>query len=149
MSGTGKSAVVAELRRRGYVAYDADDDGYSEPAEGGAWRWRVEAVATLFASAATGVLFFAGCSDEQAAFEWDRKVLLTAPEQVILTRLGDRSSNPYGRSEEDKEQVVWDLREFELLLRRSADQIIDTTGPLTGVVDRILAAIEPSSINER
>jgi hypothetical protein len=31
MSGTGKSAVVGELRRGGYKAYDADDHGFSEP----------------------------------------------------------------------------------------------------------------------
>ena len=59
MSGAGKSAVVAELRRRGCAAFDADDDGVIEPSVGGAWRWRV--------------LFFAGCSDEQSAFDWDRK----------------------------------------------------------------------------
>ena len=31
MSGSGKSTLVQELRRRGYAAYDADDDGFSEP----------------------------------------------------------------------------------------------------------------------
>jgi serine kinase of HPr protein (carbohydrate metabolism regulator) len=31
MSGVGKSSLVRELRRRGHLAYDADDDGFSEP----------------------------------------------------------------------------------------------------------------------
>jgi dephospho-CoA kinase len=31
MSATGKSALVRELQRRGYTAYDADDHGFSEP----------------------------------------------------------------------------------------------------------------------
>jgi dephospho-CoA kinase len=31
MSATGKSTVVRELRRRGFAAYDADDDGCTEP----------------------------------------------------------------------------------------------------------------------
>lgn len=87
MSGTGKSAVVHELRRRGYAAYDADDDGYSQPAAGGAWRWRVDAIAHLLDSHDAEALFFAGCSDEQAAFKWDYQALLMAPEQVILNRL--------------------------------------------------------------
>jgi dephospho-CoA kinase len=30
MSGVGKSTLVAELRRRGHAAHDADD-GFSEP----------------------------------------------------------------------------------------------------------------------
>jgi len=29
MPGTGKSSLVLELRKRGYVAYDADDGGFS------------------------------------------------------------------------------------------------------------------------
>ena len=35
MSGSGKSTLVQELRRRGYAAYDADDDGFSEPRASG------------------------------------------------------------------------------------------------------------------
>ena len=31
MSGTGKSALVHELRRRGLRGFDADEDGFSEP----------------------------------------------------------------------------------------------------------------------
>jgi broad-specificity NMP kinase len=47
MSGTGKSTLVRELRRRGHAAYDADDDGFSEPREDGRWGWRAELVADL------------------------------------------------------------------------------------------------------
>jgi predicted ATPase len=45
VSGVGKSALVEELRRRGHRAYDADDDGFSEPREDGRWGWRAAAVA--------------------------------------------------------------------------------------------------------
>ncbi len=44
MSGTGKSALVLELRKRGNIAYDADDDGFSEPRRDGRWGWRAEQV---------------------------------------------------------------------------------------------------------
>jgi predicted ATPase len=37
MSGAGKSTLVAELRRRGCAAFDADDDGFSEPRDEGPW----------------------------------------------------------------------------------------------------------------
>ena len=65
-SGSGKSMLVQELRRRGYAAYDADDDGFSEPRADGRWGWRADAVASLLAQIPEGdLLFFAGCSEEQ------------------------------------------------------------------------------------
>ena len=148
MSGTGKSAVVHELRRRGWAAYDADDDGYSEPTAGGAWRWRVDALAELLAASDHRALFFAGCSDEQAEFHWDRTVLLTAPEPVILARLQDRSSNTYGKSADEQAQVLRDLRAVEPLLRRRANAVIDTTQPLSLVVQRVLDAAGLDEPNE-
>ncbi len=93
MSATGKSSVVGELRRRGYAAYDADDDGFTEADGDGVWRWRTEAVARLFAREAADPVFFAGCCDEQKQFQWDLKVLLTAPERVIVERLRRREGN--------------------------------------------------------
>ena len=65
MSGTGKSTLVEELRRRGLTAYDADDHGFSELREDGRWGWRADAVAALLAEHED--LFFAGCSEEQSA----------------------------------------------------------------------------------
>jgi dephospho-CoA kinase len=151
MSGTGKSSVVKELRRRGYTAYDADDDGYTEPGVGGAWRWRVAAVATLLDQPDAGMLFFAGCSEEQAAFHWDRQILLTAPEPVILDRLSHRTNNPFGKTEREKQKIVSDLRHFEPMLRRSATAVIDSTQPLAAVVNEVLAAAlkHPRSAQKR
>jgi adenylate kinase family enzyme len=52
MSGSGKSTLVQELRRRGYAAYDADDDGFSEPRADGRWGWRADAVLSTAAPVA-------------------------------------------------------------------------------------------------
>lgn len=49
MSGAGKSSLVLELRKHGSVAYDADNDGFSEPRQNGRWGWRAEQVAGLLA----------------------------------------------------------------------------------------------------
>jgi hypothetical protein len=138
MSGTGKSAVVAELRRRGYTAYDADDHGFSEPSSHGAWGWRVEAVRDLLSRCEDDLLFFAGCSEEQALFHFDLRVLLTAPEPVIIERLQTRKSNSYGRGEGEMDRVVADLRGVEPLLRKTADLVIETTVPVRDVADRIV-----------
>ena len=141
MSGTGKSSVVRELRRRGFTACDADDDGYSAPAPDGVWRWRMSEVSKLLASSGDQLLFFAGCSEEQTQLHWDLKVLLTAPEAVVVDRLAERTTNTYGKTVHERERVLADLREFEPLLRRSADVLIETTEPLARVVDRVVAAV--------
>jgi hypothetical protein len=96
-------------------------------------------VAQRLANAGKDTLFFAGCSEEQAQFGWDLKVLLTAPEEVIVQRLANRATNRYGKSVAERERVLGDLRDVEPRLRLSADVVIDTTQPLARVADRVLA----------
>ena len=137
MSGTGKSTLVQELRTRGYEAYDADD-GFAEPREDGRWGWRIELVSDLLDRSRTGLLFFAGCSEEQAELPFDRRVLLTAPRPVLIERLRARTGNAYGKDQQELAQVLADLAEVEPLLRRSADLIITTTAPPSEVADELL-----------
>jgi adenylate kinase family enzyme len=141
MSGTGKSTLVAELRRRGHAAYDADDDGFSAPRDDGRWGWRREAVAQLLDRHGDGLLFFAGCSDEQADLPFDRRVLLTAPRDVLIARVRTRTTNAYGRSDQDLAQVLADLDAVEPLLRRSADQVLMSTAPPAALADAVLAGL--------
>ena len=142
MSGSGKSTLVQELRRRGYTAYDADDDGFSEPRADGRWGWRGDAVASLLARIPDGdLLFFAGCSEEQAAMPFDYRVVLTVPEAEMVVRLRTRTSNTYGRKPAEQRQVLADLARIEPLLRRSADLVLSTTAPVVEVADRLLAEV--------
>ena len=141
MSGTGKSALIEELRRRGYAAYDADDDGFTSPLGHGGWGWRAELVRELFDAFESQLLFFAGCSDEQGLFDFDLKVLLAAPEAVIVERLQTRASNPYGRRKPELERFLRDLRTVEPVLRSSADLVVDATLPLAQVADRVIEKV--------
>jgi AAA domain len=141
MSGTGKSALVHELRRRGYAAYDADEDGFSEPRADGRWGWRAELVADLLARGPDQLLFFAGCSEEQVELPFDYRVLLTAPTSVLVQRLRTRTSNAYGHDSAELSQVLADRAEVEPLLRRSADLILATTAPPAQVADELLGRI--------
>lgn len=141
MSGTGKSALVHELRRRGYAAYDADEDGFSEPRENGRWGWRLDAVSELLAPADDRLLFFAGCSEEQIELPFDYRVLLTAPTIVLIGRLRTRTSNSYGRDREERAQVLADLADVEPLLRRSADLVLTTTARVPEIADLLLRRI--------
>ena len=142
MSGTGKSTLTQELRRRGYTAYDADEDGFSEPRADGRWGWRADAVAALLAQVADGdLLFFAGCSEEQIELPFDCRVVLTVPEDEIVTRLSTRASNPYGRTPAERRQVLADRAQIEPLLRRSADLVLSTSAPVAEVADRVLGHV--------
>jgi GTPase SAR1 family protein len=142
MSGSGKSTLVQELRRRGYAAYDADDDGFSEPRADGRWAWRADAVASLLAQIQDGdLLFFAGCSEEQIEMPFDYRVVLTVPENEIVVRLRTRTANAYGRKPAERSQVLADLAQIEPLLRRSADLVLSTTAPVAAVADRLLAHV--------
>jgi shikimate kinase len=145
MSGAGKSTVVSELRQRGYEAYDADDHGFSEPREDGRWGWRIAMVSDLLRARGDRLIFFAGCSEEQAAVSFDVRVLLSAPKSVLLDRLRMRTTNSYGREARERTQILADLGEVEPLLRQSADLVLSTTVPPTQVADQILAYIAAQS----
>jgi GTPase SAR1 family protein len=142
MSGSGKSTLVQELRRRGYAAYDADDDGFSEPRVAGRWGWRADSVASLLGQIPDGdLLFFAGCSEEQIEMPFDYRVVLTVPEDELVMRLRTRTSNAYGGKPAERRQVLSDLAHVEPLLRRSADLVLSTTAPVAEVADRLLAHV--------
>jgi shikimate kinase len=149
MSGAGKSTLVQELRRRGYTALDADDDGFCEPRADGRWGWRADRVADLLARQPDRLLFFAGCSEEQRDLPFDYRVLLTAPRSVLVERLRTRTNNSYGRGGTELSQVLADLAEVEPLLRRSADLVLTTTAPPPQVADALLARIGDYGFSEK
>jgi dephospho-CoA kinase len=142
VSETGKSSLVTELRRRDYIAYDADDDGFTEPLPDGAWGGQLNLVMSLFDQHADRLLFFAGCFDEQVQFSFDVKVLLTAPVEVILERLRTRTTNSFGRSQAERDRVLADMECVIPLLRISADLIVDTTRPMSEVADAVVDAVD-------
>ena len=134
MSGSGKSTVLAELKRRGHRVVDTDDPGWivETPTGGGPEPvWDLDQIKALVDSHPTGWLFIAGCVANQGAVydRFDAVVLLSAPVQVILDRVADRG-NPFGSTTEDRAKIAADLAAFEPLLRATADHEIVTTAPV-------------------
>lgn len=140
VSGTGKSYLVHELRRRRLAAYDADD-GFSEQSTSGAWPWRVGLIQQMLHDHREDLVFFAGCSDEQSQIGFDLTVLLTAPVDVIVERLRTRTNNPYGKSPGEIEHILAEMTWVLPLLRESADVTVETTVPVTEVADAVIAAV--------
>jgi shikimate kinase len=143
MSGTGKSSVVRALAASGYKAVDTDD-GWCEPLPDGRQQWREDAIAALLASEDADILFVAGCEENQVRFhsEFDHIILLSAPADVLLDRLANRTTNPYGKAPDELGRILHDLATTEPLLRRAADHEVRTTMPLSHVVATVLRLVD-------
>lgn len=141
MSGTGKSTALAALAARGHRVLDTDDPGWivsgSTPA-GPEPVWDVERLGAFLAQHAAGLLFVAGCVANQGALydRFDAVVLLSAPIDVLLGRVGDRA-NPFGSRAEERAKIAADLETYESILRRGADHEIVTTTPLSQVAETL------------
>jgi hypothetical protein len=138
MSGTGKSAALAELARRGHRVVDTDYGGWTDEA-GRERLWREDRIAALLDAHDSGALFVSGCVPNQGKFypRFDAVVLLSAPAAVILGRVASRDTNDYGKSDAERELITRDLATVEPLLRAGATDEIDTRAPLDEVVDEL------------
>lgn len=135
MSGTGKSTVLSVLAQRGYKTIDTDDAGWCVP-EDGDWSspdhlWILDdsRMESLLDAHDDSPLFVSATRPNQGAFygRFDHVVTLTAPIEVMIERVQNRSGNPFGRTTEEQEAIRDDTREVEPLLIRGADVVIDTS----------------------
>jgi dephospho-CoA kinase len=140
MSGAGKSTVLGELARGGHAVVDTDVGGWT--VEGPERLWDVARLTALLDGHPGGHLFLAGTVANQGVLypRFDAVVLLTAPVEVLLARVAVRTTNPYGRTAEQRARIVQDTAEVEPLLRRGATVVVDTKAPLADVVAAVLAA---------
>jgi shikimate kinase len=146
MSGTGKSTALAELARRGFRVVDTDSREWSEwvPLPGdavGEWLWREDRMAELLLPDEEGTLFVSGCASNQGRFyhRFDAVVLLSAPPEVLLGRIEDRTTNNYGRGPGERERILSDLATVEPLLRATCTHELDATRPVEEVVEALVA----------
>ncbi|MEM6550461.1 MAG: nucleoside kinase [Pseudomonadota bacterium] len=159
VSATGKTSVCHELIRRGYVAFNGDQDlAYQgDPTTGEplsraevatdedsfAWAhahhiWEVGKVRRLAADQSNAMTFFCGGSRNFAQFVdlFDAVFILDVDASTLRRRLQDRPADEFGSRP----------NELELILRLHANRedlprsgfVIDATAPIERVVDEIL-----------
>ena len=148
MSGTGKSSALAELARRGFEVIDSDVGPWTVWSdEEGGYVWREELISELLSREQDTSLFISGTVSNQGRFydRFDAVVLLSAPADVLVSRITDRTNNPYGKTAEEWELVLSHLAEVEPLLRRTCTHEIDASAPLATIVEQLAALGEPSS----
>lgn len=142
MSGTGKSTALAELRKHGFDVLDTDEPGLTEWSdEDGGYVWRQERVGQLLGGDRDVTLYVSGTVSNQVRFypQFEAVVLLSAPAEVLLGRLESRTTNPYGRSEAERELILSQLAEVEPLLRATCTHEIDASKPIAEVVAELVA----------
>jgi hypothetical protein len=153
MSGTGKSSALAELDRRGYRVVETDEPGWSEWAEspdepsGGEWLWVEDRMAELLQEGDDRTLFVQGCVRNQGKFydRFDAVVLLSAPAQVLLSRIASRKTNNWGKSPAERDLILHELDTVEPLLRAACTHELDASRPLAEVVVDLIAIAEAAS----
>jgi uridine kinase len=133
MSGTGKTTLLNELRRRGHLTVDTDYDGWEQP-DG---LWDEPRMARLLDSASAVVV--SGTVENQGRFydRFDHVVLLSAPLDVLVDRVGIRTNNPYGNDPQQRTEIARYLETVEPLLRRGATVELDARLPTSELADRI------------
>jgi len=141
MSGTGKSTALAELERRGFEVVDTDVGGWTHwsEAEHG-YLWREDRIAELLSRDDGRALFVSGTVSNQGRFypRFDAVVLLSVPADVLLRRIAERTTNPYGKTAEERDLVLRHLEEVEPLLRATCTHEIDATQPVDIVVRQLI-----------
>jgi shikimate kinase len=145
MSGTGKSAALAELAKLGYDVVDTDHPRWSEWSdEDGGYVWREDRLAELLAREDGPTLYVSGTVSNQGRFypRFDAVVLLSAPAEVLLQRVETRTTNDYGKSDEERRLVLEHLEHVEPLLRATCTHEIDAARPLEEVVGELVEIAE-------
>jgi shikimate kinase len=133
MSGAGKSTLLDELTRRGRQTIDTDYDEWTL-SDG---TWDEPRMAALLASQAEVVV--SGTVDNQGRFydRFDHVVLLSAPLGVLVERVRNRLSNPYGTTAEQQAEIERYVHEVEPLLRHGATVELDGRSPVNELADAI------------
>lgn len=143
MSGVGKSTVLTELGRLGYFTVETDDDGWIDVVDGEP-LWRESSIEELLERPRDAALIVQGTVANQGRFyqRFDAIVLLSAPTDVVLRRIADRTNNGFGKSAQERAQILSDIAEVEPLLRQGATHEVRTDRPLAEVVAAVVGIVD-------
>jgi len=137
MSGTGKTTVLDELRRRGHITVDTDYDNWQLPDR----TWDERRMQQLLESNPDVVV--SGTVDNQVRFydRFEHVVLLSVPLDVLIERVRSRTNNPYGKTSEQQAEIAQYLATVEPRLRRGVTLELDgqrATPELADVIEQLV-----------
>lgn len=150
-SGTGKSAVWEELRKRGYQAINGDrelaykgDPETGEPINNPGFQhhiWDIDKVREIVMDQRDEVVFFCGGSRNFHKFIdlFDKVFVLNVDSETLKNRLESRESGDWGGNDKQKEFIL-NLHKANNTIPKGI--VIDTARPIEEVVDVILTKIK-------
>ena len=162
VAGTGKSTLAKELRKRGYAAYDTEE-GFSyhvnkqtgeravypsnptpEWYEAHERVFNEKILENLFKKHADEILFICSITANQAKYytQFNKIFLLSAPDEVVIHRLGTRTNNYFGRKPLELQRVIGRHQQFDDEVKALGAIVIDSTRPIEAVADEILNHIQ-------
>jgi len=158
VSGTGKTTLMHELRRRGEEAHDTDTDciRYSkqtgEPVdyeqakkEGYDWIYPTKALKELKLRSQSKNIFLLGSIDnaDEVKAVADEYVWMTIPLDVLIHRLDTREKE-YGKSDSERQSILTLYERMNATLT-STTFTLDATEPIGAVADGLLTHVNGKS----
>ena len=162
IAGTGKTTVLSELQKHGYVVIDLDATGMciwkniatgdiTEYGPSGrdqkwinehGWYCNIDTLKKLLSCIREDKdVFVAGVSEnmEDVAKEFDKIFFLNASDDVIKERLLKRTDNHFGKKEDEQEAILsW---RTELMLKIKNFTEIDTNKSPSEIAEDILSSL--------
>ncbi len=163
VSGTGKSAVVEELNKRGIAAFDVDDvedlchwknkmTGEKAEYYSGIGRDWLEAHDYVcdpiklknMLDKYKDKIVVAGITSNQDEYLnlFDKIFLLHSKEETFLRRLNTRDSNEFAKDKSEQEHVLSWYKDFEDKMLKRGAVPMNVEDPLEIVVDNIISEIQ-------
>lgn len=153
--GSGKTSLCENLKQKGYIAYDADEDFgqwihkktgsklYTRPTDNREdyyWIWRSDKIKKKLNHTTDSLVFFCGFATNQSELyeDFDKIVVLDCDLETIKHRLTSRPNNAFGKRPADfdwirktSNSIMQDLPQ-EKVIEVNADE------PLEKVISSIL-----------
>lgn len=162
VSGTGKSALVKELGKRGVRAFDIDavpglchwknkvtgerakyQSGVGKDwIEAHEWICDKDTLMKLLDDRGDTIIIAGIASNQDEYFDlFDKVFLLHCGEKIFLHRLGTRKENEFGKEESEQEEIVNWYKDFEDKMIKKGAVPINTEAPVSSVTDQIISQI--------
>lgn len=167
ISGSGKSAVLQELKHRGYTAYGIDEDRIAkfynnqtgEPflesitpedrtpewRSKHTWKAKRQDIEKLAAEAKDKPVFLCGVTSNDADELWDlfhHVFALTLDETTLKHRIQTRTTNDFGKNQHEFQTLLEWQRTAAEDYKKLGATLVDATKPLKEVVDEIVKKVD-------
>jgi len=163
IAGAGKSAVYEELVRRGYEAHEADNtlsnfyvnetgelsspttalERTAEWRKHNSWKMPKDKLLELKRTSVGRPVFVCGvaANEEEYIDVFDKVFALDVDDETLKHRVTTRDTGDFGKSKHEMESLLeWQQTTSDYYQKVGA-HVIDSTKPLSEVVDRIIANI--------